>query len=203
MAPSSSSFFLLLLVSCQVLLGEVKGASKVVPSGDVTKVEDAQLFHIYYGQSFKVLKNSIDGNSYLLMQNNSRMASRTKYCTGRIRSFIIPLSNYSVDTTFFPVSFFELLGLLDNLKGITTELLTSECVLKLYASGSIQLVNKTDLQQLSNFTAHFVSSAEEERACNSAAFVSLDEKTPLQAKGGVDKVLGHLHEFRSTSQFRL
>lgn len=74
----------------------------------------------------------------------------------------------------------QLLGLLDNLKGITTELLTSECVLKLYTSGSIKLVNKTDLQQLSNFTAHFVSSADEERACNSAAFASLDEKTPLQ-----------------------
>ncbi|XP_020260873.1 uncharacterized protein LOC109837161 isoform X2 [Asparagus officinalis] len=183
MGTSLNAFALLsvLFVSGQfMMLAQVRGATKVVPAGDISKVEDAQLFHIYYGQSFKVIKNSVDGKSYLLLQNNSRMATRTKYCTGRIKSFVIPLSSCSADTTFFPVSFFELLGLLESLKGITSDSVTSECVLKLYTSGGIKLVNKTDMQQLSQFTAHFISNIDEEQACNYAAFVPLEERTPLQ-----------------------
>ncbi|KAK8946279.1 hypothetical protein KSP40_PGU001838 [Platanthera guangdongensis] len=172
-----------LLVSAQLAaaaVGSGKTALSVVPQGSTSHVEDAALFRLYYGQSFKVIKNSVDGRSYLLLQNNTTMASRTKYCSGRIKSFVIPLFNYSVDTTFFPVSFFELLGLVDGLKGITSESITSQCVLKSYANGNIQLINKTDLSQLTPFSAHFTSNADNEQACNFAAFVPLEERTALQ-----------------------
>ncbi|XP_072955633.1 uncharacterized protein [Typha angustifolia] len=172
----------LLLLSLYYSAVQVKGgASKAPPVvGNISKVGDAQLFQIYYGQSFKVIKNSVDGKSYLLMQSNSRMASKTKYCTGRIKSFIIPLSNYSVDTVAFPVSFFELLGVLESLKGITSDRVTSECILQSYSSGNIQLVGKTNVQQLSQFTANFISNVDDEQSCNFAAFVPLEERTPLQ-----------------------
>ncbi|EHA8587362.1 hypothetical protein COCNU_scaffold001966G000010 [Cocos nucifera] len=130
------SFFFLAL--------QVRGAAKTVPVvGNISKVDDAQLFHIYYGQSFKVIKNSIDGKSYLLMQ---------------------------------------LLGLLDSLKGITSDEVTSQCILKSLTSGNIQLVNRTDIQQLLQFSAHFISNVDAEQACNFAAFVPMDESTPLQVK---------------------
>ncbi|CAD6201670.1 unnamed protein product [Miscanthus lutarioriparius] len=201
-----------------------------VVTGPMSRVEDATMFRIYYGQSFKVIKNSGDGKSYLLMQNTSKMASKTKYCTGRIKSFVIPLANFSVDTTTSPVSFFEvnnaghklklcsivqwewflllqgkrnsdkylnirfhinselkakkivLLGVIENLKGITSNQVASQCVLQSYTSGNAQLVNRTDAQTLSQFTAHFISDTDEDRGCNFAAYVPLEEDTPLQIK---------------------
>ncbi|XP_057469601.1 uncharacterized protein LOC130758656 [Actinidia eriantha] len=158
---------------------EVK-ANPTLNVGNISKVEDAANFHIYYGQAFKVIKNTFDGKSYLLIQNNSRMASRTRYCTGRIKSFVVPLSNYSVDVTYFPVSFFELLGLLGNLKGITSDFVASQCVLKLYNEGQIEFINKTEPQQLKQFETHFISDTDQAQSCNFATFLPTGEDFPLQ-----------------------
>lgn len=177
-------FFGLFYICEVVLEGTVNAAAAAATSGlnvgNISKVEDSSNFRIYYGQSFKVIKNSLDGKSYLLSQNNSRMASRTKYCTGRIKSFVIPLSNYSLDTTYFPVSFFELLGLLENLKGITSDIVASQCVLKLYNEGQIGYINKSEPQQLKQFTAHFISSSDQGQSCNFVTFLPAEEDSPLK-----------------------
>ncbi|MED6159049.1 hypothetical protein PIB30_038745 [Stylosanthes scabra] len=183
-APSSSwlqaLFSLLALVLVLSCCAGVHGGTAPTKVSSFSKVEDAVNFHIYYGQTFKVIKNAIDGQSYLLLQNNSRIASRTKYCTSRIKSFVIPLSNYSVDTDYFPVSFLELLGLLESLKGITSESVVSPCVLKLSQEGQIQILNKSDYQQFAQFSAHFYSDTDQQPACNFATFVPFVEDTPLQ-----------------------
>lgn len=160
--------------------GSVDGVSTTVKVGNFSKVEDAVNFHIYYGQTFKVIKNAVDGESYLLLQNNSRIASRTKYCTSRIKSFVIPLSNFSADTDSFPVSFLEHLGLLESLKGITSDTVTSPCVLKLYKGGQIEKLNKSDYQMLAQFSAHFFGDTDQQSACNFATSVPFSEDTPLQ-----------------------
>ncbi|XP_027337677.1 uncharacterized protein LOC113851412 [Abrus precatorius] len=181
-APSCSwlhAFFFLALVwffNC----GCVHGSTPAVKVGNFSKVEDAVNFHIYYGQTFKVIKDAADGQSYLLLQNNSRMASRTKYCTSRIKSFVIPLSNYSVDTDYIPVSFLELLGLLESLKGITSDSVASPCVLKLCGGGQIEIFNKSDYQNLAQFSSYFLSDTDQQPGCNFATFDPFMEDTPLQ-----------------------
>ncbi|XP_056162888.1 uncharacterized protein LOC115692040 isoform X1 [Syzygium oleosum] len=157
-------------------------AASTVKVSNISKVEDATNFHIYYGQTFKVIKNAIDSESYLLIQSNSKMASRTKYCTSRIKSFIIPLSNYSVDAELFPDGLLDvqLLGLLGSLKGITTDSVASECVLKLCEGGELEMINKSNPQQFQQFSAHFISNTDQAQACNFASFVPSSEILPLQ-----------------------
>ncbi|KAL1215199.1 hypothetical protein V5N11_016967 [Cardamine amara subsp. amara] len=182
----SRSLVLLMLALWCMLARESNGASNNVRVGSISKVDDAENFHIYYGQTFKVIKNAIDGKSYLLIQNTSRMAVRTKYCTLRIKSFVIPLLNYSLDTQSsqggVPVSFFELLGLLGSLKGITSDAVASPCVLKLFEAGEVVKLDKGDQQGqvLSQFAAHFISNTDQPQTCNFANFFPLSESTPLQ-----------------------
>ncbi|AEE34438.1 plant/protein [Arabidopsis thaliana] len=180
--PYSSWPLILLLVLWCMVARLSNGASNNVKVGIISKVEDATNFHIYYGQTFKVIKNAIDGKSYLLIQNTSRMAVRTKYCTSRIKSYVIPLLNYSLDTQSsqgsVPVSFFELLGLLGSLKGITSDEVVSPCLLKLCEAGEVVKLDKGE--QLSQFAAHFISDTDQPQTCNFANFFPLSEGTPLQ-----------------------
>ncbi|KAL3525091.1 hypothetical protein ACH5RR_013463 [Cinchona calisaya] len=174
-------FFLFLACLCSFVHLQVSNsATPTINVGNISKVEDAAYFHLYYGNTFKVIKNGFDGKNYLLIQNNTRMATRTKYCTTRIKSFVIPLSNYAIDTVFFPVSYFELLGLLGNLKGITSDLVASPCVLKLYSEGTIGIVNKTEAEQVSQFSAYFISNTDQAQGCNYATFDPIGEDSPLR-----------------------
>ncbi|KAI3808310.1 hypothetical protein L1987_24259 [Smallanthus sonchifolius] len=107
------------------------------------------------------------------------MAPRTKYCTPRIKSFVVPVS---MDVGYFPVSFFELLGLMPTMKGITSEKVASPCLLKLYNEGELQMLNNSEPQQFSQYAAHFVgdNNNKEPQACNYITFVPMDEQAPLQ-----------------------
>uniref|UniRef100_A0A0D3CYA2 Fe/B12 periplasmic-binding domain-containing protein n=1 Tax=Brassica oleracea var. oleracea TaxID=109376 RepID=A0A0D3CYA2_BRAOL len=177
-SPFCSWPVVLLLVLLCMVARESNGASNNVKVGSISKVEDADNFHIYYGQTFKVIKNAIDGKSYLLIQNTSRMAVRTKYCTSRIKSYVIPLLNYSVDTQSSQGGI-PLLGLLGSLKGITSDAVASPCVLKLLEAGEVVMFEK-GAEEVSQFAAHFISDTDQLQTCNFANFFPLSEGTPLQ-----------------------
>lgn len=72
------------------------------------------------------------------------------------------------------------MGQLGSLKAITSNSVSSECILKYHLDGLIQLVNTNETQLLSGFPAHFVSNADDERACNFALFLPAAENTPIQ-----------------------
>ncbi|CAN7086954.1 unnamed protein product [Brassica oleracea var. botrytis] len=180
-SPFCSWPVVLLLVLLCMVARESNGASNNVKVGSISKVEDADNFHIYYGQTFKVIKNAIDGKSYLLIQNTSRMAVRTKYCTSRIKSYVIPLLNYSVDTQSSQgmLCYFPLLSFLWSLKGITSDAVASPCVLKLLEAGEVVKFEK-GAEEVSQFAAHFISDTDQLQTCNFANFFPLSEGTPLQ-----------------------
>ncbi|PWA67248.1 hypothetical protein CTI12_AA318750 [Artemisia annua] len=149
---------------------------------NISRVEDAAYFQLYYGNTFKVIRNLLDGKSYLLIQNTSRMAGRTKYCTARIKSFVIPVTNYSLDVNYFPVSYFELLGLLPAMKGMTSDTVASPCLLKMYNDGQVDRLNKSEPQQFSQYTAHFIGSNtnQQTQLCNYVTYAPMGEQAPLQ-----------------------
>uniref|UniRef100_A0A164YMP9 JmjC domain-containing protein n=1 Tax=Daucus carota subsp. sativus TaxID=79200 RepID=A0A164YMP9_DAUCS len=60
------------------------------------------------------------------------------------------------------------------------DLVASQCVLKLYSDGGIAILNKSETQQLTRFSAHFISNAEQSQSCNFATFLPNTEDTPLQ-----------------------
>lgn len=69
-----------------------------------------------------------------------------------------------------------------SLKGITSERIASPCLLKLYNEGQLQMLNKSEPQQFSQFTAHFNSynTNQQTQSCNYVTFVPMGEDTPLQ-----------------------
>ena len=74
----------------------------------------------------------------------------------------------------------QLLGSVGNLKGMTSESVASECVLKSYEQGEIHIISKSEPQLLHQFSAHFISNTDQPQACNFASFLPSEEDTPLQ-----------------------
>ncbi|GER27239.1 40S ribosomal protein SA [Striga asiatica] len=63
---------------------------------------------------------------------------------------------------------------------MTSEYVASQCVLKMYSEGQVQLINKTKPQQLTQFAAHFIVNIDQPQSCNFATFLPIGEEAPLQ-----------------------
>uniref|UniRef100_A0A7N1A9T3 Uncharacterized protein n=1 Tax=Kalanchoe fedtschenkoi TaxID=63787 RepID=A0A7N1A9T3_KALFE len=74
----------------------------------------------------------------------------------------------------------QLLGLLGSMKGITSDSVASQCVLKAYKAGQIEKINYTEPQQMAEIAAHFISNTLQPQACNFATFSPQVEETALQ-----------------------
>jgi len=68
----------------------------------------------------------------------------------------------------------------ESLKGITSDLVASPCVLKLYQGGQIEMFNNSDYQKLAEFSSYFLSDDDQQSACNFATFDPFMEDSPLQ-----------------------
>lgn len=78
------------------------------------------------------------------------------------------------------------------MKGLTSESVASECVLKLYQGGEIGLVNKSEPLQFSQYAAHFTTDSDQSQACNFANFAPFGEDSPLQ----VTLITSLLHQLK-------
>ncbi|TYI49741.1 hypothetical protein E1A91_D12G055600v1 [Gossypium mustelinum] len=90
------------------------------------------------------------------------------------------LSSHSLTFQSIPPPVFQLLGVVGSVKGMTSNTVASECVLKMVEGGEISLINASEPQQLAPFAAHFVSNLDQFQACNFANFAATGEDSPLQ-----------------------
>ncbi|XP_068495514.1 uncharacterized protein [Phaseolus vulgaris] len=88
--------------------------------------------------------------------------------------------SYHCQTILLILLIFQLLGLVESLKGITSDHVASPCVLKLYQGGQIEMFNNSDYQKLAEFSSYFLSDDDQQSACNFATFDPFMEDSPLQ-----------------------
>ncbi|XP_057829574.2 uncharacterized protein LOC131040636 [Cryptomeria japonica] len=142
-------------------------------------VEDADLFTISYEDSFKMVKNLLHNISYKLMEKDSNVSAFNR-CKNT-RSFHIPLNNYTTDSTI-SVAYFELLGILYKMKGVTTDYISSPCALKYIRQGKIKPINASDPAQSSSYEGVFTSlnPSSETTRCTNINFDSTFDPGPLK-----------------------
>eukprot|EP01018_Ginkgo_biloba_P029478 Gb_03235 [translate_table: standard] len=101
-------------------------------------------------------------------------------CNG-VRVFNVPLNNYTTDSTV-SVAFFELLGVLDKLKGVTVDYISSPCVLQYIREGKIKSIDASDPLQTLGFDAVFTSLIPKSQTthCSNISFDSTFDPGPLK-----------------------
>ena len=68
------------------------------------------------------------------------------------------------------------------MKGMTSATVASPCLLKMYNDGQIDMLNKSEPQQFSQYTAHFIGSNtnQQTQLCNYVTYAPMGEQAPLQ-----------------------
>ncbi|XP_057860340.1 uncharacterized protein LOC131069044 isoform X2 [Cryptomeria japonica] len=170
---------------------------------EICKAEQAQGFTIFYGQEYKykIVENFFSNTGYILLEE---IPSRNNtHCTAKLKSFTAPFANYSVDNTKVP-EFLQLLGVLDNLKGVTSECTSSACLMKYIAAGDVQQIHQEDPEQILQFSAFLTSSSVAKQKCNYINVDPFKELKPLQRAEWIKFVAALMdYEGRANTIFKM
>ncbi|KAF8389629.1 hypothetical protein HHK36_024148 [Tetracentron sinense] len=159
---------------------EIKGTVHAFVGGDQSHPQSKGISKKLEELLVEMKKLGYHADSSFVLQNvEEEEKERILLCHSEKLAIAFAILSLSPDKPIFVTKNLRLLALLGSLKGITSDYVASQCVLKSYFGGEIGIINMSEPQQLSQLAAHFIRSVDQQEACSFATFLPSEEDTPL------------------------